>query len=116
MPSYLLLLHQDMRPSREYAPEEMMAIIKEYMAWSDRLRKDGKYVSSNKLTDEPGKILRPKGGRVAVTDGPYAETKELVGGYYCVSAADYDEACRIAETCPHLKYGGRIEVRQIHDL
>jgi hypothetical protein len=116
MASFLLLLHEDTGQFPEQSPEDMMAIVKEYMAWSDRLRKDGKYMSSNKLTDEPGKVLRPKGGQIVVTDGPYAETKELVGGYYCVSAADYDEACRIAESCPHLNYGGRIEVRQIHDL
>ncbi len=116
MASFLLLLHEDAGQFAAQSPEEMMAVVKEYMAWSERMRKEGKYLTSNKLTDEPGKVLRSKSGRVLVTDGPYAETKELVGGYYCISAADYDEACRIAESCPHLKYGGNIEVRQIHDL
>jgi hypothetical protein len=116
MASFLLLLHDGAGQFSTQSPEETMAIVKEYMAWSERLRKDGKYLGSNKLTDEPGKVLRPKNGRVVVTDGPYAETKELIGGYYCISAADYDEACRIAESCPQVKYGGHIEVRQIHDL
>jgi hypothetical protein len=51
-----------------------------------------------------------------VTDGPYTESKEIVGGFFTVVAADYDEACTIAADCPHLKYGGRIEVRMIHEL
>jgi hypothetical protein len=116
MPNYLLLLHEDMGQFEAQSPQDIMAITKEYIAWAERLRNDGKYVGSNKLTDEPGKVMRPKDGRVVITDGPYTETKELIGGYYCISAADYDEACRIAELSPHFRYGGRIEVRQIHDL
>ena len=57
--------------------------------------------------------MRASSGRVSVTDGPYAESKELVGGYFIISAADYDEACRVAESNPHFKYGGNIEVRQV---
>src|SRR5260370_12452483 len=57
--------------------------------------------------------MRARGGRISVTDGPYAESKELVGGYIIISAKDYDEACRIAESNPHFKYGGNIAVRQV---
>jgi len=51
-----------------------------------------------------------------MTDGPYAESKELVGGFFIISATDYAEACRIAESCPHVKYGSYIEVRQVQEL
>ena len=61
----------------------------------------------------PGGSCAPPAGRSVVTDGPYAESKELLGGFYLIAAADYGEACRIAESCPHLKYGGGIEIRQI---
>jgi hypothetical protein len=51
-----------------------------------------------------------------MTDGPYAESKEVVAGFFVISAGDYAEACRIAESCPHLKYGSHIEVRQVQEL
>ena len=54
-------------------------------------------------------------GQVRVTDGPYAEVKEVVGGYFLIRASSYDVAVEIARTCPHLRYGGRIEVRQVDD-
>ena len=57
-----------------------------------------------------------RNGQVRVVDGPYAEAKEVVGGYFLIEAADYDEAVEISKGCPHLKYGGRIELRQIDPI
>lgn len=116
MPNYMLLLHQDLDRPRPSSPDEFTAMMKTYMAWTDRIRAEGRHKGGQKLTDEPGKILRAKGGRITITDGPYAESKEVVGGFYLISAKDYEEACRVAESSPHLAYGGRIEVRQIHEL
>ena len=48
-----------------------------------------------------------------MVDGPYTEAKEIVGGYFLIEAVDYDEAVQICRSCPHLKYGGRIELREI---
>ena len=114
MPDFMLFLHQDLGTGAIRSPEEMMAVTKEYMAWAEGMRAEGRLKGGDRLANDPGKVLRPKGGKIAVTDGPYAETKELIGGYFAISAKDYDEACSFAETCPHLKYGGRIEVRQFH--
>jgi hypothetical protein len=61
-------------------------------------------------------VLRPKDGRVMTTDGPFAESKELLGGFFLIAAADYGAACRTAESCPHFKYGGSIEIRQIDPM
>jgi hypothetical protein len=116
MPNYMLLLHTDLDRPRPSSPDEFMTRMKAYMAWTDKLRAEGHHKAGQKLTDDPGKVLRPAGGRVTLTDGPYAESKELVGGYYIISAADYAEACRVAETSPHLTFGGRIEVRQIDEM
>jgi hypothetical protein len=49
-------------------------------------------------------------------DGPFAEAKEVIGGYFVIQAADYAEAVRLSTECPHLRYGGRIELREIHQL
>jgi hypothetical protein len=116
MPNYLLLLRQNPSRPRTGSPDEFLARTKEYMAWTDRIRAEGRHKAGDKLTDDPGKVLRAQGGRAAVTDGPFAESKEVLGGYYIISAASYEEACRVAETCPHLKFGGSIEVRQIEKM
>jgi hypothetical protein len=116
MPNYMLLLYQPPNPPRTSSPDEIMAITKSYMSWADRMRAEGRLKGGDKLTFDPGKVMRSKNGRVSVTDGPYAETKELIGGYFAISAKDYEEACKIAETCPHLGYGGNIEVRQVDQM
>ncbi|HEY1540931.1 MAG TPA: YciI family protein [Xanthobacteraceae bacterium] len=116
MPNYMLLLHADSNRPRPTSPDEIMAVTKAYMNWADRMRAEGRLKGGEKLTWDAGKVMRPKNGKVTVTDGPYAESKELVGGYFAISATDYDEACRIAESCPHLGYGGTIEVRQVDQM
>jgi hypothetical protein len=116
MPNYMLFLHQDLERPRPATPDDFMPMIKEYAAWADKMRTEGHMKGGEKLADDAGKVIRHKGGRVTVTDGPYAESKELVGGYFVLSAKDYDEVCQLAESCPHLKFGGRIEIRQIEGM
>ncbi len=116
MPSYMLLLHNDINRPRPSSGEELMAMVKAYTGWADRMRAEGRLKGGQKLADDAGKIMRSSSGRITVTDGPYAESKELVGGYFMISAKDYEEACGIAESCPHLKFGGRIELRRIDEM
>jgi hypothetical protein len=112
MPQYLLLLHDDPRVFTEVPPEQLQAIYARYRDWRQSLAGTGKLAGGAKLTDEGGRRLESRDGRVVVSDGPYAEAKEVLGGYFMVVAADYDEAVEIARGCPHLDYG-RIEVRQV---
>jgi len=116
MPSFMLLLHRptERRPMAD--PETAVRVTREYMEWADRTRAAGRLKAGSKLTDDAGRILRTEGGRVATTDGPFVESKEIVGGYFLISAGDYAEACRLASECPHLKYGSYIEVRQVEEL
>ncbi|MBL9095288.1 MAG: transcription initiation protein [Alphaproteobacteria bacterium] len=116
MPNYMLFLHEDQRQFDGRSHDEMMRIIKEYGAWAAKMREEKRFVGGEKLTDDAGKVLRNKQGKIVVTDGPYAESKEVVGGYFAITAKDYAEACEVAKECPHLKYGGRVEVRAIHEL
>lgn len=51
-----------------------------------------------------------------MVDGPYSEAKEVIGGYFAIEAADYDEALDLCRDCPHLKYGERIELRRVDDI
>jgi hypothetical protein len=116
MPNYMLLLHTNPGRPTTRSPDEMMAMTKAYMGWADKMRAEGRLKGGEKLTFDAGKAMRSRDGRVTVTDGPYAESKEIVGGYFAISAKDYDEACRVAESCPHLGYGGGIEVRQVDQM
>lgn len=116
MPKYMLFLHEDQGQFDNRTHDEMMRIITEYSAWAQKMRNENRFAGGEKLTEDAGKVLRPKGGKVVVTDGPYAESREIVGGYFAIVAGSYEEACEVARECPHLKYGGRVEVRQIHEL
>jgi hypothetical protein len=113
MPDFILLLHRPPGPPPALPAAEMAAMTKAYLGWADRMRDEGRLKAGEKLTNDAGRVMRASAGRVSVTDGPYAESKELTGGFFIITAGDYDEACRIAEGCPHLQYGGTIEVRQI---
>jgi hypothetical protein len=116
MARYMLVLHESPSDYAGMSVEDMNGIVREYMAWRESLERDGHFAGGEKLADEGGRTLSMRDGQVRVTDGPYAEAKEVMGGYFIVSAASYDEAVEIARTCPHLKYGGRIELRLVDEI
>lgn len=113
MPKYLVILHEEPVDYSQLSAEQIEGIIGEYIAWRRKIEAEGKYVGSEKLKDEGGKHLSGTAGNLRVTDGPYTEAKEVIGGYFVISAANYDDAVETASGCPHLKYGGRIELREI---
>jgi hypothetical protein len=116
MPDFLLLLHRPASVPSALPPEQAAAITKDYVGWTERMRAEGRVKAGEKLTFDAGRVMRSNSGRVMVTDGPFAESKELLGGFYLITAKDYGDACHVAETCPHFKYGGSIEVRQIDPI
>ena len=113
MPKYMLLLHDNPASFANVSPDQMQKIVEKYIAWGKKLREAGVWRASDKLTDEPGRIMRRKDGQVRVTDGPYSESKEVLGGYYLIEVGSYDTAVDHARDCPHLEYGGTIEIRQV---
>lgn len=92
------------------SPEEMQNVGNQWMAWFTGLKESGKAVAGNPLEKE-GKIVSGK-NRV-VSDGPFAESKETIGGYFLLQVASFDEAVSIAQACPGLPYGIRVEVRPV---
>jgi hypothetical protein len=116
MSNFMLFLHQSTTNRPNLSRDEAMRMTNEYVAWANKMRQDGRYVAGDKLTDDAGKVIRTRSGKAVVTDGPYAETKEIVGGYFCIKAANFSEAVEVAQGCPHLKFGGEIEVRQVHEM
>ncbi len=116
MNKYMLLLHDSTEGFEEASAEEIQAVIGEYVGWRNKIEADGKLVGGEKLADEGGKHIKMSDGEIRVTDGPFAEVKEALGGYFAINASDYNEAVEISKGCPHLKYGGWIEVREIDQM
>ena len=110
MSQYMLLLYDDPSGWRNLGPEEMQKAIEKYMAWS----KKPFTLDSKRLGEDAGRVIRSDGGKPRATDGPYSETKEVLGGFYLIEAANYDEAVRLSLTHPHVEHGGTIEIRQLY--
>lgn len=115
MPQYMLLLHGNPTAYAGLSPEQMQAIMGRYKAWGQNLRAQGRIVSSSKLRDGEGRVLRLNGSKPLVTDGPYSESKEVIGGYYTIEADDYEHAVETAKECPHVDFG-TIEIRAIEKV
>jgi len=96
----------------DMSPEEMQQAFQRWAAWITKMRAKGQYLAGDPLEDTPGKVLRgPRGAKI--TDGPFAEAKELVGGYMLIKAKNFADAVRISKDCPGLQRGGCVEVRQV---
>lgn len=88
----------------------------ECMAYDDKLRKSGRCLASESLGPvRKAKTIRVRNGKVSIFDGPFAETKEQLAGFYLIDAADFDEAVQIASQIPPAEVGC-IEVRPVRDL
>lgn len=114
MAQFLFLLYGDPTRWQALPAAEQQAAFGKYMAWGNKARQDGFLVGSNKLLDDGGKVVR--GNKPVATDGPYSETKEVLGGYYLIEASSYEEAVRRSLDHPHLQFGGTIAVRQVEVL
>lgn len=110
MSQYMLLLYDNPAGWRNLSPEEMQKAVEKYIAWA----KKPFILDAKRLADDPGRVMRVQGGRTRTTDGPYSETKEVLGGYYTIEAENYDAAVQRALDHPHLEHGGTIEVRQVY--
>jgi hypothetical protein len=112
MAEYLVLLHEDPATTRKLSPTEMQALIKRYTEWVGGLRADGFVSVGKKLKDEGGRHLHAEKGKMVVSDGPYAEGKDIISGLFVVTADSYEQAQARLASGPHLEFGW-IELREI---
>lgn len=110
---YMLMIFANEETMGQMTPEAMSANMSAWWKYTNDMQEAGKYVV--------GDALQPTATATtvrsdAVIDGPYAETKEQLGGYYIVEAADLDEAINWAKRMPHMAQGGATEVRPVLDL
>jgi hypothetical protein len=108
MPQFLLLLRDDRKGFGGLSPEEMQKTMEKYLAWREK-----PFVANGAgLNDKTGRVVQKKNGGVSVTEGPYSEGREVLGGFYMIEAADYDEAVKLSEDNPHVQFG-TIEIREV---
>src|SRR5262245_42173028 len=111
---YLVLIYSE-EPTSAPDMAEIGAVMEEYNAYTQMLRDSGAYVSGEALQPtSTATTVRIRDGQTMTTDGPFAETKEALGGFYLIEAKDLDEALALGGACPGAKYGS-IEVRPIVD-
>jgi hypothetical protein len=110
---YLMLLYAAESSFNSLTPEQQKAGVEQYFRFTEEIKHNGKWVGSNRLAPvASATTVRVRDGKRVVTDGPFVETKEQLGGYYLIEAKDLDEAIAIAARCPGAQHG-TIEVRPV---
>jgi hypothetical protein len=110
---YLLLIYGSEREEEAFSKEEMGRVMGAFAAYTEALKKEGVLVGGERLRPATtASSVRVKDGKTTVLNGPYAETREQLGGYYLIDVADLDAALAWAARCPAATYG-TIEVRPI---
>lgn len=113
MKEYLLVYHADYKAMPKRSPEEMQANLQSWMNWIAGIAAQNKLSSKGNRLEPSGKLLTAD---EVVTDGPYTEIKESIMGYSMVKADSYEDATALARGCPILKFGGKVEIREISVL
>lgn len=113
MDNYMYLFRGGDARELQQSPEKMQQHMEKWMKWMEDLGKQGKFIAGEPLQQD-GKVVE-KSGEV-ITDGPFAEGKEIVGGYLIVKADNLDEAVQLSKGCPIFEHGGTVEVRGIQSM
>ena len=113
---YLCLIYDDEKKVAEMPPSEGEAFMGEYFAFTEGIRQSGHYVAGEALESvSTATTVRVRNGKVSTTDGPFAETKEQLGGFYLIEARDLNDAIQVAARIPSAKIGS-VEVRPVVDF
>ena len=113
---YLCLIYENEKNWETMAPAESEAIMNEYFSFTGNIQKNGKYVAGEALQPTAtATTVRVRNGKVSTTDGPFAETKEQLGGFYLIEAQDLNDAIQVAAKIPSARLGS-IEVRPVVDF
>ena len=113
---FMFMIYHDENVLNALPEEEMQALIDSALDYDETIRQSGHYVVSNAL--QPARTARTiwvRGTKVSTTDGPFAETKEQLGGFFLIEAKNIDEACEVASRFPPARVG-IIEVRPVQEL
>jgi len=110
---YLCMIYGEESRLATLPKDQMDSMFKEYMAFTEDIKQSGQYIGGNPLQPtQTATTVRVRQGKISTTDGPFAETKEQLGGYYLINAKDLNEAIQVAARIPGAR-SGSIEVRPI---
>lgn len=109
MNEFMMLFRHTPRPDVVPTPDDIAAEMKKWQDWIGGIAAQGKFSQTNQLGYE-GRVVHAEG---MVTDGPFAELKEIIGGYIIVKADTFEAALELVPGCPILAFGGTVEVRPI---
>ena len=113
---YLCLIYDEERKMGSMSKSESDAFMGEYFAFTEGIRKSGHYVGGEALQPiQTATTVRVRNGKLSTTDGPFAETKEQLGGFYMIEARDLNDAIQLASKIPSARLGS-IEVRPVVDF
>ena len=113
---YLCLIYSDEKQWERASEAEWNTVMTEYNAFTDSIKKSGNYLGGEALEPtDTATSVRVRNGKSSTTDGPFAETKEQLGGFYLITAKDLNDAVHVASRIPGAKYG-TIEVRPIMEI
>ena len=116
MPKYMMLLRDEGADFSQYTAHQFEELLGGYSKWTKDLSSKGYLIAGEKLKDDGGKTLRSLKGDTT-THGQYSsKAAETIGGFYLITAGDYDEALKLGRGCPTLSYGGSVEVREIESM
>ena len=111
MKEFLLVFRRDSAGTEPPpSPEQLQSMMKPWQDWIGSLAAQNKLVNSGNRLASDGRVVKPNH---VVTNGPYVETKEAIGGYILIRANDLDEAAELSKGCPIFKTGGNVEVRTV---
>ena len=113
MKEFLLLFRTDYDNVSKVAPDQAEAMMKKWMDWIGGIAAQNKLATKGNRLQSSGRIVKSNN---VVTNGPYTDIKESIGGYSIIKANNYDEAVEMAQGCPVLLAGGNVEVREIDAL
>src|SRR5689334_7324331 len=111
MPEFVLFLRDSDKHS-SISPEEMQGVVQRYIAWRGKVQQSGSQISGHKLRDGEGRVVNGVGAATKVTDGPFADAHEVLGGLFIIEAANYYAIVELPRDCPHLEFGS-IEIREV---
>jgi len=116
MMKFLFMIYHDENQLEALPEGERQSLIDSALDYDDEIRRSGHYIVSNALQpSRTARTIRVRGANVSTTDGPFAETKEQLGGFFLIEAKDIDEACAVASRFPPARIG-TIEVRPVREL
>ena len=111
--NYYLLLYENAVSIKEVEPGQEAAIVKEYRGWLEATAEAGHVIRGEKFTNRRPRLTYDASDELVVADAGLNDGDEFIGGYFAIQASSYDEAVAISQSCPHLKYGGKIELREV---